>query len=48
MTVESLRERNLSGDEQLSSDEIDILLSLEEENARRGNFVLIFPDLEAF
>ena len=48
MTVESLRERTLSSDEHLSSDELDILLSLEEENSRRGHFVRIFPDVEAF
>jgi hypothetical protein len=33
----------LNGKEKLSEDEIDMLLTFEEENSRRGNFTRVFP-----
>ena len=33
----------LNGKENLSEDEIDVLLTFEEENTRRGNFTRVFP-----
>ena len=48
MTMERLRKGKLVGDEKLSSDELDILLGVEEEYARRGHFTRVYPDEEAF
>ncbi len=39
MSFDQLKQRQgLTGDEELTSDEIDTILSFEEENSRRGNF----------
>jgi D-alanyl-D-alanine carboxypeptidase len=44
MTSEELKNKSgLSGEEKLTADELDMILELEEENARRGNFTKIFP-----
>jgi len=44
MSLEELKYRkNLNGTEQLSNDEIDMILELEEEFHRRGNFIRVFP-----
>lgn len=39
MTIEDLRNNEgLSGEEQLTKDELEMLMDLEEEFTRRGNF----------
>ena len=44
MTLEELKYNNkLSGQEKLTKDEIDLILELEEEHARRGNFLRVYP-----
>jgi hypothetical protein len=44
MTLEELKYKNkLSGQERLTKDEVDLILELEEEYARRGNFLRVFP-----
>lgn len=44
MTLEQLKYRKkLTGKEELSKDEVDMLLDLEEENARKGNFARVYP-----
>ena len=49
MSLEQLKYRkNLTGSEQLTKDEIDMLLDLEEENYRKGNFVRAFPNESAY
>ena len=37
------QKQGLSGAEQLTDDELDMILQLEEEQARRGNFQRVFP-----
>ena len=49
MSLEQLKyHKNLTGSEQLTKDEIDMLLDLEEENYRKGNFVRAFPNESAY
>jgi hypothetical protein len=44
MTLEELKyKRSLKGTEVLTKDEIEMLLDLEDEAARVGNFVRVFP-----
>ena len=44
MTTEELKQKGgLHGSESLTNDELDMLLTLEEENSRRGNFQRIYP-----
>lgn len=44
MTFSELKHKqNLTGNEQLSKDEIEMILDLDEEFMRRGNFQRIFP-----
>lgn len=44
MTLEDIRNKKvLEGTEDLTKDEIDMLLELEEEYARKGNFMRVFP-----
>jgi hypothetical protein len=44
MTLEQLKYRkNLTGTEELTKDEVEMLLDVEEENARRGNFFRTYP-----
>ena len=44
MTVSELRQKpRLSGHERLSKDEVEMLMDLDEEFMRRGNFQRIFP-----
>ena len=39
MTLEELRyEQGITGEEEISKDELDMLIDLEEEFSRRGNF----------
>jgi hypothetical protein len=46
MTLEQLKYRKaLTGEEQLSRDEIDMLLDVEEEHFRRGNFDRVYPEV---
>lgn len=44
MTLEELKyKKTLQGEETLSKDEIEMLLDLEEERSRKGNFEQVFP-----
>lgn len=44
MTLEELKYKDkLNGKEDLTKDELDMLLDLEEEFSRRGNFQRVFP-----
>lgn len=46
MTLEELKyKKELNGSEQLTNDEIEILLDIEEENHRKGNFDRVYPEL---
>ena len=38
-----VKERGLTGTEKLSKDELEMLMDLDEEFLRRGNFERIFP-----
>lgn len=44
MGLEDLRNKKaLAGDEELTKDEIDTILEVEEEYARKGNFSRVYP-----
>lgn len=44
MSLEELKHsRGLTGHEELTKDDVDMLLELEEEFARRGNFMRVYP-----
>ncbi len=44
MSIDQLSKKGqLMGNEKLTDDELDMLLELEEEESRRGNFERIFP-----
>jgi hypothetical protein len=44
MTMEEVEQiRVLSGDENLTADELNVLMDHEDEFARRGNFSRVFP-----
>ena len=46
MTLEELKyKRQLTGGEQLTRDEVEMLMDLEEENHRKGNFERVYPEL---
>ena len=42
--LEQLEKGQLRGNEELSEDEVGVLMDLEDEQSRRGNFERIFPD----
>ena len=47
MTLEELLyKKKFTGGEQLTRDEIDMLLDIEEENHRRGHFDRVYPQPE--
>jgi len=47
MTLEELKyKKGLVGTEELSNDEIEMILELEEEHSRRGNFIRVYPLVE--
>ena len=44
MTIDALRDNEgLTGEEQLTKDELEMLMDLEEEFSRRGNFLRVYP-----
>lgn len=44
LTIEDLKNNEgLTGEEQLSKDELEMLMDLEEEQTRRGNFQRVYP-----
>ena len=44
MTLEELKyKQTLSGDEKLTLDELEVILDLEDENSRMGNFEKVYP-----
>jgi len=44
MSLEELKyKKGLIGDEELTKDELDMILELEEEFARKGNFMRVYP-----
>ena len=43
MSFSEVKERGLSGNEKLSKDELEMLMDLDEEYLRKGNFERIFP-----
>lgn len=44
MTLEELKYKKiLNGDEKLTRDELEVILDLEDENSRIGNFEKVYP-----